>query len=168
MNKPQNNNRTVEDQLADFTDQILAGTAEEGTDPFTPDPELRALQQTALRLKNAVPKDGPSEAVIFRMRQNIVMQREQQETKASESFWQRFLSARKPSGRKWQSQHSRRRQNLRISLAAVVLLLFVSIPLLYKDTPVQPAASGQSLNASLLIAFGGLILLGFLFFRRKR
>jgi hypothetical protein len=160
MNKPQNNNRTVEDQLADFTDQILAGTAEERTDPFTPDPELRALQQTALRLKNAVPKDGPSEAVIHRMRQNIVMQRE--------PFWQRFLSARKPSGRKWQSQHSRRRQNLRISLAAVVLLLFVSIPLLYKDTPVQPAASGQNLNTSLLIAFGGLILLAFLFFRRKR
>jgi hypothetical protein len=168
MNKPQNNNRTVEDQLADFTDQILAGTAEEGTDPLAPDPELRALQQTALRLKNAVPKDGPSEAVIYRMRQNIVMQREQQETKASEPFWQSFLSARKPSGRKWQSQHSRRRQNLRISLAAVVLLLIVSIPLMYKDTPVQPAASGQSLNASLLIAFGGLILLALLFFRRKR
>jgi hypothetical protein len=168
MNKPQNNNRTVEDQLADFTDQILARTAEEGTDPLAPDPELRALQQTALRLKNAVPKDGPSEAVIYRMRQNIVMQREQQETKASEPFWQSFLSARKPSGRKWQSQHSRRRQNLRISLAAVVLLLIVSIPLMYKDTPVQPAASGQSLNASLLIAFGGLILLALLFFRRKR
>lgn len=168
MNKPQNNNRTVEDQLADFTDQILEGTAEEGTGPFTPDPELRALQQTALRLKNAVPKDGPSEAVIQRMRQNIVMQWNQQENRASEPFWKRFLPARKPQGQKWQSQHSRRRQNIRISLAAVVLLLLVSIPLLYKDTPVQPAASGQNLNAGLFIAFGGLILLALLFFRRKR
>jgi hypothetical protein len=168
MNKPQNNNRTVEDQLADFTDQILEGTAEEGTGPFTPDPELRTLQQTALRLKNAVPKDGPSEAVIQRMRQNIVMQWNQQENKASEPFWKRFLPARKPSGQKWQSQHSRRRKTLTIYLAAAVLLLFVSIPLMNKAGSVQPAASGQNLNASLFIALGGLILLALWFFRRKR
>lgn len=168
MNKPQKNDRTIEDQLANFTDQILEGTAEGGTDPFTPDPELRALQQTILRLKNALPKDGPGEAVIHRMRQNIVMKWEQQEIKTSEPYWKRFLSARKPSGQKWQSQHRRRRQSLAISLATMVLLLVVSIPLMDKAGSVQPAASGQNLNASLFIAFAVLILLAVWLFRRKR
>jgi hypothetical protein len=168
MNKPQKNDRTVEDQLADFTDQILEGTADEDRNPLTPDPELRALQQTALRLKNALPVEEPSEAVIHRMRQNIVMQWKQEKNKTSEPFWKSFLSARKLPGQKWQSQHSRRRQNLRISLAAVVLLLLVSIPLINKAGSVQPAASGQNLNAGLFIAFGGLILLALWFYRRKR
>jgi len=167
MNKPQNDNRTIEDQLANFTDQILEENVEQDKNPFTPDPELRALEQTALRLKNAFHEDGPSEAVVHRMRQNIVLQWKQQEIKASESYWKRFLSAFKSSGQKWQSQRSRQRQSLYISLATLVVLMLISIPLLNKVSSDQPAASGQNLNVSVVAAFGGLILLALWFFRRK-
>jgi len=167
MNKPQNDNLTIDDQLADFTDQILEENVEQDKSPFTPDPELRALEQTALHLKNAFYEDGPSEAVIQRMRQNILLQWKQQESKASEPSWKKFLSALKPPRQKWQSQRSRQRQSLAIYLATVAVLMLVSIPLLNKISSDQPAASGQNLNVSVVAAFGGLILLALWFFRRK-
>lgn len=168
MNKPKKHDSTLEDQLADFTDQILEKNAEQDKDPSTPDPELHALQQTVLRLKNALPDDGPGEAVIRRMRQNIVMQWKQQASKTSEPFWKRFFSPRIPADQKWQPLHIRRLKSLAIYLAAAVALLFVSILLMNKTRFVQPAASGQYLNISIFILFGGLIVLALWFFRRKR
>jgi hypothetical protein len=167
MNKPHNNNRTIEDQLANFTDQILERTAEEDKNSFTRDPELLALQQTALRMKNAFHEDGPSEAVIQRMRQNIILQWKQQESKASEPFWKKYLSVRKPPGQKWQSQRSQQRWSTLKSVAIVAVLMLVSIPLLNKIDFDQPAASGQNLNTGVLAAAGALILLALWFFRRK-
>ena len=168
MNKPKKDNLLVEEQLAAFTDQILEGISEEDKISFPLDPELRALQQTALYLKNAIPKDEPSEAAILRMRQNIVMQWKQREEKKNKPFWKQLFFARKSSEQKWQSQYNRQRQSQLISLAAIVFLLFVSIFLLGKVASFQPAASGQNLNTSLFIAIGGLILLALWFFRRKR
>ena len=167
MNKSKKDNDSVDEQLAAFTDQILEGNSEEDKISFPPDPEIRALQQTALHLKNAIPKDEPSEAAIYRMRQNIVMKWKQQNTKINEPFWKRFFFARKSSEQKWQSQYSRQRQSQLISLAAIVFLLFVSIFLLGKVASFQPAVSGQNLNTSLFIAIGGLILLALWFYRRK-
>jgi hypothetical protein len=169
MNKPQNNKNTIEDQLADFTDKILEENKEEELNLTSLDPELRSLQQTILRLKSALPEDSPSEAVIQRMRQNVIQRWQQQEKKASEPFWNRFLPARKSPVQKWQSQESRRRQSLAISLAAGFFLLLVSIPLVNNVTSAQPAASGQNLNVTLFIALGGgLFLLILWFFHRKR
>jgi hypothetical protein len=167
MNKPQNDNRTIEDQLANFTDRILERTAEEDKNSFSRDPELLALQQTALRMKNAFQEDGPSEAAIQRMRQNILLQWKQQESKAGDPFWKKFLSLRKPPGQKWQSQRTRQRWNVAISLATVAALMLISIPLLNKVDFDQPAASGQNLNAGVLVAAGALVLLAIWFFRRK-
>lgn len=167
MKKSKNDNHTIEDQLADFTDQILEENANQDKNPFTPDPELRALEQTTLRLKNAFHEAGPSEAVIQRMRQNILLQWKQQESKASDSFWKKFLSVRKPPGQRWQSQRSRQRWSTLKSVAVVAVLILVSIPLLNKINFDQPAASGQNLNAGVLAAAGALILLAFWFFRRK-
>jgi len=168
MIKSKNDNHAVEKQLADFTDQILEGTDQGDKEPFSSDPELRALQQTALHLKNAIPKEGLSEAAIQRMRQNIVMEWKQQKHKTNKSFWKRFFFARKPSEQKWQSRHSRRRQSQRVSFATLVLLLFVSIFLMNRVSSAQLAASGQNLNGSLFLACGVLILLGLWFFRRER
>lgn len=167
MNKSQKVNRTVDDQLADFTDQILEENLEHNKEPFTPDPELRALQQTALRLKNAFKEDGPSDATVKRMRQNIVTQWKQQEIKANESTWRKFLSALKLPTQKWQTQRSRRQWNVAVSLVAIAALAVISIPFLNKISSSQPAASGQNLNFNVVAAFGVLILLVVWLFRRK-
>ena len=170
MNEPQNNKHTFEDQLADFTDYILSEeTAKKKEEPsFSQDPELRALEQTVQRTKNAFNEDGPSEAAINRMRQNIAMQWRQQEIKENMPFWKRWRAVLQPSRQKWQSQRSRQRLNMVFTLAILIALMLVSAPLLKGIDPDQPAASGQNLIAGILIALGGLTLLVFWFFRRKQ
>ena len=168
MTQPRKNNPDVEDQLVEFTDRILAKEAikqDEAT--FAPDPDLRALEQTALRLKNAFGDEDPSEVAIQHMRDNIVRQWQQGENKTKELFWKKWVQALRPSEQKWQSQRSRQRFSMALSLATLVVLMLVGIPFLNSTGSNQPGASGQTLNAIVLIAFGGLILLALWFFRRK-
>ncbi len=168
MNKSQNKTGSIEDQLADFTDQILdEESPKQGNPPFATDPELRALEQTVQRLKHAFDEDGPSEAAIRRMRKNIVMQWQAGERKQNESFWEKITVVFNISRHKWRSQRSRQYQSLGFSLAAVAMVMLVSIFLLKGVGSEQPAASGQTLSAGFLIAFSVLFLLTLWFFRRK-
>lgn len=170
MKEQQNNNKLdIEDQLANFTDLILSKkTDKKDENPFAPDPELRALEETALRLKNTFSEDGPSEAVIRRMQKTINREWQQQKVAASKPFWEKWLSMLWPKEQKWHPWRSRQRASM-ISYAVVVVGLFlISIFLfngVYSD---QPAASGQNLGAGLLVTFGGLVLFTIWFFRRKR
>ena len=167
MKKSQTDNRTIQDQLADFTDQVLEGNTNPEQKPFTSDPELSALEKTVLRLKNTV-GDDLNDIVVQRMRQNIIMQWKQRESRASVSFWNKVTSALKLPGQKWHSQRYRQRWSLAISLGTFAALALVSIPFLRKVSFYQPAASGQNLNAGVFIAFGTLALLALLFFQRKK
>jgi hypothetical protein len=169
MNEQQNNKLDIEDQLANFTDLILSKkTDTEDENPFAPDPELRALEETVLRLKNAFSEEGPSEAVIRRMQKNINKQWQQQKVTVSKSFWKKWLSILWPKEQKWRPRRSRQRVSMVVYAVPVLVLFLISIFLyngFYSD---QPAASGQNLAAGLLVAFGGLVLFAIWFFRRKR
>jgi hypothetical protein len=164
MDKSKNNKNTVEDQLADFTDNILSGKIGNTDEtPLTPDPELQALEKTSLRLKNAFYEDGLSEEAIQRMRNNIVAQWRQKEKKERKPFWKTWM----PSGTKWQSQRSRQRLSMAISLSLLIALMLVSIPFLNGNSTDQPATSVQSFNIGLVVVFCGLILLAIWISRRK-
>jgi hypothetical protein len=165
MTKPQNNKLTIDEQLADFADSILNDKKRVGNEtPFAPDPELRALEQIALRLRNTFPQDDPNEVVFRRMHRNIVTQWQQQESKKSEPFWKKWMRPRP----KWQSQYSRQRLSATIFVTALVVFLLVSIFFLNGPSLNQPAATGHNLGAGLLVIFGGLILLAVWYLRRKR
>ena len=166
MNKSQNNKFTIDDQLADFTDDILSKKAVNiDESPFDSDPELRALEQTALRLKNAFQEGGPSEIVIQRMHKNVIAQWQQQKIQKSKPFWKNWIPVRQ----KWQSQRSRQYQRLVLYLAMLAALMVISIPRLTGTGTNQPATSGQNLDFTLIVISGGLlILLVVLFFERKR
>jgi hypothetical protein len=169
MNEYQNNKHDIEDRLANFTDLILnEKSVKKEESPFAPDPELRALEETALRLKNTFRENGPSEAVIRRMQKNINREWQQQKTKESQSLLQEWISTFWPIKDKWQSQRSRQRVSMLLYTVTVLGLFLTSIFLyngVYSD---QPAASGQNLGAGLLVTFGGLVLFTIWFFRRKR
>ena len=166
MNKSQNNNITIDNQLANFTDDILnKQTVNIDEPPFDSDSELRALEQTALRLKNAFQEDEPSETVIQRMRENVIAQWQREKIKESQSFWKNLM----PSRQEWRSQYSRRRWSIAISFALLITLMLISILLSNEINLVQPAANGQNLGTGFLVVLvGGLVLLTVWFFRRKR
>ena len=168
MTQPQNHNKTIEDQLADFTDRILADKqVEQDEATLAPDPELRALEQTSLRLKHAFGNEPPEEAAIQRMQRNIIKQWKQEQAEASQSIWQKWFKYFKAPEQKWQSQSSRQRFSMAVSFAVIAVLLLVAIPLLNGPTSNQPGASGQNCNSIALIVVGGLILLAVWLFRRK-
>jgi hypothetical protein len=169
MNEHQDNKLEFEDQLANFTDLILnEKTDKKDENPFASDPELCALEETVLRLKNALSEEGPSEAVIHRMQKNINREWRQQPFAAGKPFWKKWFAIFQPSRQKWQSQRSQQRLSMVTSLVILAALLLVSIPILNGTNFDQPAASGQNLNLGVLAILGGLILLAILFFRRKQ
>jgi len=164
MNESPDNKRDIDNQLANFTDHILNDkTARDDENPFTPDPELRALEQTVLRLKNTF-EDGPSESVISRMYQNINKQRQQIKSEEREPFWKKWM----PSGRKWRPQQSRQRLSMALYLTALIALMVISAPYMKGISLDQPATSGQNLSPGVLVISGGLILLAIWLIRRKR
>jgi hypothetical protein len=169
MNESQNNKSTIDDQLANFTDLLLSEkTTKEEEMPFASDPELRALEETVLHLKNTFGENGPSEAVIRRMQKNINREWQQQKVMASKPFWEKWFAIFQPNKEKWQSQRSRQRASM-ILYAATVFGLFLTSIFLYNGIySNQPAASGQNLGAALLITFGGLVLFTIWYFHRKR
>ena len=167
MTQPQNK-KTVEDLLADYTDRILAGgqiMQDEAT--FAPDPELRALQQASLRLRDAFGTNDPDEEVIQRMQRNAMAQWRQHEGKTSQTAWQRFTSSFKAPEKKWQSQRSRQRFSMALSFAVLTVLLLATLPFLNDLNTNQPGASGQNPSAFVLVVIGILILLAMWLFRRK-
>ena len=165
MKKSKNDKQFTDDQLVDFTDHILSEKKmTEDRISFTTDPELHALEQTALRLKNAFHDDGPSEAVIQRMRKNIAVQSQQQGIKESVPFWKKWIL----SSQKWQSQRTRQNYRMAISLVILFALMVVSAPHLNRIVFNQPATGGQNLNPSILLVSVALILLAFWLIRRKR
>jgi hypothetical protein len=168
MTQPQKNKKTIEDQLADFTDRILAEEkVKQDEATFAPDPDLRALEQTSLRLKDAFDNGSPDEEVIQRMHRNITKQWRQQQEEMKQPIWQKLIGSFKAPEQKWRSQHSRQRFSMALSLATLVVLLLVAVPFLNDLGPNQPGASGQNLNIFVLVAIGGLILLALWLFRRK-
>lgn len=159
----QKNKKTIDDQLADFTDNILNEKKSE-VDERSNNPELHALEETALRLKNAFHDEGPSQEVIQRMRKNIYLRWQQQENEQRKSFWKRWW----PEGQKWRSQYTRRNQAILSYLAIICGLLIISILLFNGVFSEQPASSGKNLNFGLLVASGALSILLALIYRRKQ
>lgn len=159
------NKKTIDDQLADYTDNILnEKTAEVDETPFAPDPKLHVLEQTALRLKNAFRDDGPSEEVIRRMHKNIIIQWQQQESQKSAPIWKNWL----PIGQKFQSQRSLQRFRMAVSLGTLLAILFTGVYFLHGTGTEQFAASGQNLNINIVFIVGGLVLLAVWINLRKR
>lgn len=168
MTNPQKKGFSIEDQLADFTDRILSDDPRKQDEAtFAPDPELRALEQTARRLKAAFTAGEPDRVVIQRMHNGIIEKWHHQGNFNAKMLWYRLTHRPGRSGQKWTSGQSRRRISIAISLATLLVILLLAIPFLNSSGTGQPGASGQNPSSFILIALGGLILLVMWLYRRR-
>lgn len=164
MNKKEmKKNNSLDEQLAVFTDQVLADNAPETQ---SNNPELQELQNTVIRMKSAFHENTLSDTTAKRMQIDFMVKVKSQQTIPQTSALNRLRTF---WGRqeKWQSQRRRQRLGIAISMAALVLLLLVVVPLLDTTGSNQTAASGQTLKPIVLIVFGGLVLLILWTFRPK-
>ncbi|GAB4420697.1 MAG: hypothetical protein Kow002_09240 [Anaerolineales bacterium] len=154
---------THDDQLAEFTDRILdGGSSAQDEATLASDSELRALEETVLRLREAIPNDDPDEETISRMWKQIEPQITWKEHK---SIWQMLKDIFVPQNA-WQSQHNRQKKNLVFSMT-VILLLLVVISFTDVASPGLPGASGGQISTLVFVVLGILIFVALWLFRRR-
>jgi hypothetical protein len=135
----QPNNR--DEWLASFTDQVLVGQTDvlpvDGSDP-----EMRALTDTILRLKNAYPKREPDPASLKRIHAGVMARwRSEQEKKAR---WPNILRF------DWLAQFMRPRFAMALAVVVVIGILIVAAPYLTNGGDL-PGAAGSDSQASFLL-----------------
>jgi hypothetical protein len=142
MSEPNQTNPTPDDLLADFTDRALDGKASVPASPA--DVELRGLEETVLRLKQALPREAPDEKTIRRMQANFNA-RVRKANSSTIPIWQ-FL---------------RPRQRLALAFAAVALaVLLIALPFLPSVSgPVQGIAGIQPQAVILLVGVACVLVL---------
>lgn len=156
-----NDERNLDDQLAHFTDQVIAGQATQPSAPETSG-ELVALQKVILEIHRSTSHQVPDGKLTAKLQRNLLnawhQEIERDDPKANLfSRIARFFSPRQAG---WQSTAQRRRRLAgQIALAAIVVLA-VFIPLAQSQGTLSGAATGETGIAILfllLIAVGSLI-----------
>jgi hypothetical protein len=151
MNKsPKSHAEALDDQLADFADQVLAGENETSMDALPNQAELAELQKTILKMKTAVRAAHPSPETSARMRTRLLQAWEQEKQ-----------PVRPPSKRftwPWPLPRFALVGGLAV-LSILGLLVLLSAP---AGTPLMGTADGSPILALLSIIVGLVIISVFL------
>jgi hypothetical protein len=145
--------------LADFTDQLLNGDAKTlPTD--SPDPEMRALTGTLLRLKRAFPKQELDPASVKRMQAQVLKKWREEERKRPR--WLEIFQLA------WLTPSRRQQFGMAFAMIAIAGILIVVAPLLFSiDFPIPASAGSEMSGAFVWIALGVLVVSVVWLLRRK-
>ena len=145
--------------LAGFTDQILNGDMYDLPDNG-PDPEMRALAGTLLRLKRAFPKQELDPASVKRM-QAQVLERWREEQQKRPRWLEVFQLA-------WLTPSRRQQFGMAFAMIAIAGILIVAAPFLFSSSgPISASAGSEMSGAFVWIVLGVLVVsIGWLL-RRK-
>ncbi|HEX2696441.1 MAG TPA: hypothetical protein VHM28_01960 [Anaerolineales bacterium] len=138
MTKPTNPTPTPDDLLADFTDRVMEGKT--AVFASTTDDELRRLEETVMRLNQAFPQKALDEKTLGRLQTD---------------FKSRARKASTSSQPAWQSQQSRQRFILAFTAIAILVAIFIALPLgMFGNGSLTGTAGFQPSSTFLLAAFG--------------
>jgi hypothetical protein len=153
-----NQSPNLDEWLATFTDQALDGRAHDMS-AVGLDPELCALAETVLRLKNAFPKEEMSPVVVKRQYDRILVRWRNERQKRTP--WEDFFRL------EWLSLPQRRLATAAAWAVAAVILV-VALPILFPNGPLPAFAGDDPLMApQFWILLGFLVVLFFLSLPRK-
>jgi hypothetical protein len=145
--------------LADFADQVLNGDSND-LPANDPDPEMRALAGTLVRLKLAFPKQELDPASVKRMQAQVLKRwREEQQTRP------RWLEVFQLN---WLTPSRRQQFGMAFALVAIAGILIVAAPLLFSaGGPISASAGAEMPGAFVWIALGVLVVSVGWLLRRK-
>jgi len=156
---------TPDDQLAEFTDRLLDGeTSAQDEAPLALDPELRALAETVLRLRDVISNDDPGEEVVSRMWREIEKQSNEERQKSFRQTLQEIFVPRN----NWRSRHARQRWTLAVSIVGISIVVLVIVPLMDAINSGLPGTSGGQISYKLVFAILGILILMALWLFRRR
>lgn len=152
--------RNLNDQLAQFTDRVLAGQPLERSESEIAG-DLSDLQAVILEIHRTVSHDPPDRELASRIQRNVLTTwREELERSASKrSLFSRIAPIFSSQQTGWRSSSQRRRRLAgQIALAAVIVLAIL-IPLAQSQGGLPAAATGETGTAIvvfLILAIGSL------------
>jgi len=144
-NTKNRDNPNQDDQLADFTDRILADKSDQA-DPEANE-ELRRLEETILRLKRAIPPAQLDAASIRQMQARLNARLKQESLQKEPSFWQNLFG--------------RNLSRLFFTLPAVVILALAILAapfLTVNGSSIAATATIPPQSAMLIIVPAGTII----------
>ncbi len=155
--------RSLDDQLAAFTDQVL-GHDPTGEPQLAPETEeLRKLQEVVLRLDHAGKQGSPSPAFAARLR--AVLQQEWRRAGvtakpalAQPNFVQKFLHDAAQEMRRYVERSQPRTLALQFGAVLVILLLVAALVLPPDSGGVLTGAAGIGATIVPVIIAGGVLL----------
>jgi MYXO-CTERM domain-containing protein len=159
-------NRSLDDRLAEFADQVLSGQMSSPAGLDDEDEEMRSLAQMVMRLDRAIGSDQPSPEMAERVRARLTLEWQKthpnvKATAAEHGWWQRFTQ-RAPSSHRQQQVFA----FALVAVTVVVLTIVMLSPLSGGGTLSGTAEGGGSVP--ILAAVLGMVLLGALFWLSRR
>lgn len=145
--------------LAGFADQILNDEVD-SPPADSPDPGMRALADTLLRLKRAFPAQDLDPASVKRMHARILQKWREEEQKKLR--WPRILRM------DWLTLPRRRQAAMAFAILAVAGVLIVIVPYLFSSgEPITASAGSEMTGVLAWIILGALIVFIGWLLRRK-
>ncbi len=135
-----------DDQLAEFTDQVLAGKINQTASNV--DEELLALEETVLRLKTAFPPSQLGRPAINQMQARLNARIKKEQEVAKTPFWQ-----------KWFNSSARPQFAMALAAVAVIALLVVFLPNETTGSSTTATALASPQNYIAVIALLAVVLI---------
>jgi len=149
-----------DERLADFTERVLKGQLK-GTESIV-DEELRGLEETILRLQQAIPPASLDEAAVKQMQVRLNARIRKEGRSRPPSFWEKWFGA------EWRSNLPRPQYGMAFAAVAMIVVLVLLIPsLVTSGTPTTATALTPSQNIIVVLVLAGVIFFIFWVSRRK-
>jgi hypothetical protein len=153
-------NTEKDNQLADYTDRVLAGRSRQPESRA--DEEMRTLEETILRLKRVLPQAEMNEASVQGMESRLMARIRQERRGMAVPFWQKWFG--------WNGKYGRFRPQVAVAAGLLVLAAFAILGALAfpaNGSSVVAAAFSKAPAILTAIALAGLIILLVWIGRRK-
>lgn len=139
--RPEKNLPSQDELLAAFTDQVLDAHQDELVVPTTDDPDLRALEQTVLRIKKTFGNEMPTMQTAQRIRSRL-----EKEFRLEQQKVQARSSPQEPDHPGWLSRLIRRsnvqrQRTLALGLAFACIILLASLVVFFPNMESPPAGA---------------------------
>ena len=141
--------RQQDDELAEFTDQVLSEDMPESLDAVTQDQELLELQRIVVHMRQAFGADQPDEAMAERIRTNLV--REWNRLGPGPGVRMDTVSPLDRLSRGLSIRRLTRGQAYAFSLLVMMVVVGVLVVLLSPDTSTGPTLPGAAQGESGLL-----------------
>jgi len=169
--EPELDNRSLDDELAEFTDRVLLKDSEEAPEISTQHSQLRSLEEIVIALKRLLPSNEPDPETARRIHTHLKEEWQRSKAQAQRTHPWRQKAARYPLHWLKRLPHLSRERKFALSFVLLAVILVAVVWLLAPglDANLTATAGGQTNLLPLILI---LVILGiaalFALFRSRR